>query len=122
MAGRGEAVQPGARATGPRAGATVARGGHRFDQNLIGWGFVLPFVAIFTIFMLGPIVASLLLSFTDFGLADLRNPLGTDFVGLDNFATLLGDSKFTTALFNTAYFVLVGVPATLILGLAAALA
>src|SRR5215212_8198168 len=101
MAGRGEAVQPGARAGSPRAREAVTAGsGPRYDQNLIGWAFALPFVLLFMLFMAGPIVASLLLSFTDFGLADLRNPLGTDFVGLDNFAQLLGDSKFVTALFN----------------------
>jgi ABC-type sugar transport system permease subunit len=121
MAGRGEAVRrSGAQATG--AAAAPGRPARRFDQNLIGWAFALPFVVIFALFMAGPIVASLLLSFTDFGLADLRNPLGTDFVGVENFTALLGDRKFTTALFNTAYFVVVGVPATLLLGLAAALA
>jgi ABC-type sugar transport system permease subunit len=121
MAGRGEAVRrSGAQATG--AAAAPGQPARRFDQNLIGWAFALPFVVIFALFMAGPIVASLLLSITDFGLADLRNPLGTDFVGVENFAALLGDRKFTTALFNTAYFVVVGVPATLLLGLAAALA
>jgi multiple sugar transport system permease protein len=91
-------------------------------RNLIGWGFALPFVIVFTVFMAGPIVASLVLSFTDFGLADLRNPLGTDIVGFENYANLLSDSKFVTAILNTAYFVLAGVPLTLVLGLAVALA
>jgi multiple sugar transport system permease protein len=72
--------------------------------------------------MAGPIAASMIMSLTDFGLRDLRNPLGTDFVGLDNYSALLGDPKFRAALLNTAYFVLVGVPVTLVLGLAAALA
>jgi multiple sugar transport system permease protein len=72
--------------------------------------------------MAGPILASAVLSFTDFGLRDLRNPLGTDFIGLDNYTALLDDPKFRAALFNTAYFVIVGVPLTLIVGLAAALA
>ncbi len=91
-------------------------------QHLTGWGFALPFVIIFLVFMAGPILASLVLSFTDFGLRDLRNPLGTNFIGLDNYAELLGDVTFRTALANTAYFVVVGVPLTLALGLAVALA
>ena len=49
-------------------------------------------------------------------------PLGTTFVGLKNYLQLFGDGKFWTSLFNTAYFVVVGVPLTLVLGLAAALA
>jgi ABC-type sugar transport system permease subunit len=91
-------------------------------QHLTGWTFALPFVIIFLVFMAGPILASLALSFTDFGLRDLRNPLGTNFVGLANYAELFGDVKFRVALLNTAYFVLVGVPLTLGLGLAAAMA
>ena len=73
--------------------------------------------------MAGPIVASLVLSLTDFGLRDLRNPLGTNFVGL---AELHRPAQRREVLrrrsFNTAYFVVVGVPLTLVLGLAAALA
>jgi len=72
--------------------------------------------------MAGPILASLVLSLTDFGLRDLRNPLGVNFVGLANYAELLGDPMFRIALLNTAYFVVVGVPLTLGLGLAAAMA
>ena len=69
---------------------------------------------VFTIFLAGPIVASLVMSFTDFGLRDLRNPLGTDFVGLANYQALLDDPKFRKAMINTAYFVVVGVPLTLV--------
>lgn len=91
-------------------------------QHLTGWGFALPFVLIFLVFMAGPLLASLVLSLTDFGLRDLRNPLGTNFVGLQNYAELLGDTTFHKALVNTAYFVVVGVPLTLMIGLAVALA
>ncbi len=91
-------------------------------QHLTGWGFALPFVIIFLVFMAGPILASLVLSLTDFGLRDLRNPLGTNFIGLDNSVELAGDPTFRIALLNTAYFVVIGVPLTLGLGLAAALA
>ena len=73
-------------------------------------------------FLAGPVFASVVLSFTDFGLRDLRNPLGTDFIGLDNYLALIKDGTFWTALFNTFYFVVVGVPLTLVLGLAAAMA
>ncbi len=91
-------------------------------QHLTGWGFALPFVLIFLVFMAGPLLASLVLSLTDFGLRDLRNPLGTNFIGLENYVELLGDTTFHKALVNTAYFVVVGVPLTLGIGLAVALA
>ena len=109
------------------AGAMASVSGRReprvsLRQHLTGWAFAAPFVIIFLVFMAGPLLASLVLSFTDFGLRDLRNPLGTNFIGLDNYAELLSDTTFHKALANTAYFVLVGMPLTLGLGLAAALA
>ncbi len=102
--------------------ATRRQPGISLRQNLIGWAFALPFLLIFLLFMAGPLLASFVLSLTDFGLRDLRNPLGVNFIGLQNYIELLSDSTFWTALANTAYFVLVGVPLTLVLGLAAALA
>ena len=96
--------------------------GRDFRQNLTGWAFALPFFLIFLTFMAGPIVASALLSLTDFGLRDLRNPLGTNVVGLQNYLDLLGDAKFQASLVNTAYFVVIGVPLTLALGMAIAIA
>ena len=104
----------------PATGSAPAHG--KLREQLIGWAFALPFVLVFMVFLAGPIAASMVLSLTDFGLRDLRNPLGTDFVGLDNYSALLSDPKFRAAIFNTAYFVIVGVPLTLLLGLSAALA
>jgi multiple sugar transport system permease protein len=43
--------------------------------------------------------------------------VGTSVVGLDNYVALLGDDKFWAALGNTFYFVVVGVPLTLVIGL-----
>src|SRR5688572_9281702 len=91
-------------------------------QHLTGWAFAAPFVIIFLAFMAGPIIASFALSLTDFGLRDLRNPLGPNFIGLDNYVELVGDPTFRIALLNTAYFVIIGVPLTLGLGLVVALA
>ena len=110
----------GSRPAGAGLGSPLSR--RRLREQLIGWGFALPFVLVFTLFMAGPILASLVMSFTDFGLRDLRNPLGTDFVGLANYQALLDDPKFHKAMINTAYFVIVGVPLTLVIGLAVALA
>lgn len=83
----------------------------------MGWAFAAPFVILFGAFLALPILASFLLSFTSFGLRDLANPAGASFVGIKNYIDLLGDPKFWTALFNTFYFVVVGVPLTLAFGL-----
>lgn len=106
----------------PTAGSR--RHGRRRSQGrhtLHGWLFSTPFLVLFGVFMLFPIIATLWMSFTDFGVRDVRQPLEAQFVGLDNYIKLFDDGTFRTALFNTAYFVVVGVPLTIVLGLLVAL-
>jgi multiple sugar transport system permease protein len=93
---------------GPRRG---------WRQDLVGWSFAAPFVILFGIFLALPIIAAFALSFTSFGLRDLDNPIGTSVVGIKNYTDLLSDPKFWKSLGNTIYFVVVGVPLTLALGL-----
>lgn len=61
------------------------------------------------------------MSFTDLKQRDLRTPLAVNGVGFDNYLRAFQDETFRKAALNTAYFVLVGVPLTLVLALAAAL-
>jgi multiple sugar transport system permease protein len=91
------------------------------SRALTGWGFALPFAVLFLLFTAGPVVASLVMSLTDLGSADLLDPLGVNIVGLDNYARLFEDPKFITAAANTAIFVVVGVPLTMALALLVAL-
>jgi len=98
-------------------GSTPAAARHGWRRDLTGWAFAAPFVILFGVFLALPILASFALSFTSFGLRDLTNPIGASFSGIDNYTRLLSDDKFWKALGNTFYFVLVGVPLTLALGL-----
>jgi len=85
------------------------------------WTFVGPALAVIAIFFAVPVVAALALSFTDFdlyALADLRN---LRFIGLGNYVDVLGAPLFWKALFNTLYFVGVGVPLSIAASLGAAL-
>jgi multiple sugar transport system permease protein len=87
----------------------------------IAWGFVAPGLLVIGVFFLLPVGAALPLSLTDFdiyALADLRN---LRFVGLDNYLHMLQAASFWQALGNTLYFVLVGVPLSIAVSLAAAL-
>lgn len=112
------------RAAGTRPGRTrsplVAR--RRRRQALIAWGFCLPFVAVFAVFMLVPLVSSFAMSFTDFRATDIRSPFAVDFIGLDQYAKLLGDATFLRSIGVTASFVVVGIPVTMVTALALALA
>ncbi len=74
--------------------------------------FLLPSVLGVAVFLLGPIVASLGLAFTNWDL--LTTP---SFVGLQNFVALSQDPEFWQALFHTLTFIVFYVPLVLILGL-----
>ncbi len=100
-----------------QAEAAPAASRRSWRDDLTGWAFAAPFMILFLVFLAFPIVASFALSFTSFGLRDLQNPTGTSVVGLKNYTDLLSDQKFWSALFNTSYFVVVGVPLTLAIGL-----
>ncbi|MFF1592960.1 carbohydrate ABC transporter permease [Streptomyces sp. NPDC058286] len=113
-----DAVVPKAQDDG--AGPDRRRRDRLSRHNLAGWLFSTPFLVLFLTFMAFPIVATLLMSFTDFGLRNVTDPLSAQFVGLDNYTKLFQDDKFVKALFNTGYFVILGVPLTIGSGLAAA--
>lgn len=95
-------------------------GRSRARESLVAWSFALPFLLLFVVFMAGPIAVALVTSFTDLRVTDIRNPLSVDFVALENYGAVLADARFQKAAANTAVFVLVGVPLTMALGLAAA--
>ncbi|MEU6083583.1 sugar ABC transporter permease [Streptomyces sp. NPDC047108] len=89
-------------------------------QNLSGWLYSAPFLSLFLTFMAFPIVATLVMSFTDFDLQNVTDPLSAEFIGLENYSKLAEDEKFVRALINTVYFVVLGVPLTIGGGLVAA--
>ncbi|WP_228484730.1 carbohydrate ABC transporter permease [Microbacterium cremeum] len=91
-------------------------------MTLTAWMFALPFVVLFVVFMAGPIVASLGMSFTDMTTRDLQTPFQVNIVGLDNYARLFQDPRFVRSLANTFTFVIVAVPLTMGLALVVALA
>jgi multiple sugar transport system permease protein len=94
----------------------------RGRQGLAAWGFALPFMLLFAVFVAVPVVASFLLSFTDLRSSDLRHPFAVNFTGLRNYTRLLSDDVFRQAVLNTVYFLVVGVPLTMCLALAVAVA
>jgi multiple sugar transport system permease protein len=85
------------------------------------WWFVAPALIVIGVFFFLPVVAALLMSITDFdiyALADWRN---LRLVGLRNYLRLLETPLFWQALWNTVYFVAVGVPLSICVSLGAAL-
>ncbi|QNA86570.1 sugar ABC transporter permease [Sphingomonas sp. So64.6b] len=85
------------------------------------WIFVAPALVALGLFFFLPVVAALVLSFTDFDIYSLADICNLRFVGLDNYLTLLRTHLFWKALGNTLYFVILGVPLSIALSLGAAL-
>lgn len=100
-------------------GREGSRGGSG-RETFAAWLLAIPFVVLFAVFTAGPVLGSLGMSFTDLKQRDLRTPFAVNFAGLDNYVKAFGDETFRKAAFNTAYFVVIGVPLTLGLALAAA--
>jgi multiple sugar transport system permease protein len=88
----------------------------KHGTGLIAWAFASPWIIIFVVFMATPIIASLILSFTDFGIANIGNPFNLNFIGFQNYVQLVHDPTFITAVLNTLEFVLVGIPLNVALG------
>lgn len=81
----------------------------------IFWGyvFVLPFIIGFLVFMLGPMIFSIIGSFTDYNLTSKMN-----FIGLANFKRMFfSDDLFWKSLYNTIYFVIFTVPLTTVMSI-----
>ncbi|MUN08632.1 ABC transporter permease subunit [Agromyces luteolus] len=83
----------------------------------MAWSFALPFVVLFLVFGAGPVLASLAFSFSDLRARDVRSPFSVNFVGLENYIDIFSDATFVRAIGNTIYFVVIGIPLTMALGL-----
>lgn len=90
-------------------------------ESRAGWWMSGPALAAIVLFFALPVAASLLLSLTDFDIYALADLSNLRFVGLANYARLLGDPLFWRATLNSLWFVVFGMPLTVALSLAAAI-
>lgn len=99
--------------------ATSRRGRRPRGRREGRWAlaFISPWVIGFVVFTAGPMVASLVLSFTRYDLVNAPRA-----VGLENYRELLGDPKLVTAIRNTMVYTALHVPLALLLALGIALA
>lgn len=90
------------------------------EKNEARWAYILisPWVLGFFLLTLGPMLASLFFSFTQY---DVLNE--ARWIGTQNYADMVGAdrSNFTKSLMNAAYLAVIGVPLTIFAGLATAL-
>ncbi len=99
--------------------AAEPRGVERREAQL-AYGMVAPAVATILLVALFPLGWTI---WESFHLHDLRMPwLGQPFVGLDNYAEVLGDRRFWDAMAHTLWFAVASVSLELVLGCVLALA
>ncbi|MFL5612155.1 MAG: carbohydrate ABC transporter permease [Gemmatimonadaceae bacterium] len=97
------------------------RRGPEGAQARAAWYFLSPALVLIGLFFFLPVGASLLLSITDFDIYALGNTSLARFVGVRNYANLIHNPTFWTAVENTFYFAVVGGPLTVAASLGAAL-
>lgn len=85
-------------------------------ETRAAYGFLTPWIIGFIFFTAGPVLATLVLSMTEY---DVLSP--PTWVGLDNYREGLSDPRVGSALRNTALYTLMYVPASVALGLALAM-
>ncbi|HYY07194.1 MAG TPA: sugar ABC transporter permease, partial [Actinomycetota bacterium] len=102
---------------GSRLPAIRRPSGPLASEERWAWLFLAPTLLGLAVLSAGPILAALGISFTAWDLLSAPH-----FVGLDNFAAILADRKFGTALRNTAFYTLTSVPLGLVLALGLAMA
>jgi multiple sugar transport system permease protein len=77
------------------------------QRRRTGFLFTLPGVLLLLLFLAGPFVMALVLSFTNERLA---SPLPIRFIGVDNYVATLGSASFRKALVNNIWFTAIVVP------------
>lgn len=95
------------------------------DERLIAknapYLFIAPTLILLALFSLLPIAIALVISFTDMDLAGLADLSNISFVGFDNYKEVLLDPSFQKSIFNTLFYVIIGVPLVIIISLLIAL-
>lgn len=85
----------------------------KFKQNLVGWGFVLPSLVVFILFMFLPIFLGFWYSLTDYsGLSDQYS-----FIGLYNYKKMFSDRYVLVSVKNNAIYAVVYSVLTMIVSL-----
>lgn len=114
---------PGAAAESEASPPVPTRTGRRLGPGgmnpMIGWLFILPNLLGFLAFTLVPLISGIGISLTDWNVVSGLS--GIRFVGLENFAALIGDGAFWRAVGRTVIYAGIGTPLTMLGGLVIAL-
>lgn len=93
----------------------------KFLNKQAPYVFIAPTLILLTLFSIVPILVALVISFTDMDLGGLANFDSIAFIGFDNYVEVLKDPVFLKAIFNTLFYVAIGVPLVILFSLVIAL-
>lgn len=106
----------GSRTHSVRTTSTKTPPSHKKSQSRWGRAFAAPAVIGFLVFTLAPMVASIVISFTDWNIGG-----SPSMVGIDNYEKMVADPKFFHALKATVIYALIAVPGTIVVAFCMAL-
>ena len=89
----------------------------QIQEERAGYLFLLPNLIGTTLLIFVPIVLTLVMGFSKYNI--MTGFRGMEFVGFDNFATLIDNERFWAALKNNILYTFITVPCTVILALIA---
>lgn len=87
---------------------------HVRESGWVKWLFILPTLAFFVVYVLGPIISVILLSFTD---TEYLSSEPGQWVGFDNYFNALQDPLMAQGLWRAAQFTMMFLPGTIIVPL-----
>lgn len=88
------------------------------DHSRPAMAFLAPFVALYVLFIIGPAIYGLVMSFFD---TSLVKPGLSSFAGLGNYAEALQSKDFWSSLWHTIWFTILTTPPLIVLGFVLAL-
>src|SRR3954464_12033467 len=86
----------------------------RREHNRVGWLFAMPFLVLYVLFLIGPVLIGLVVSF--FNTATVAPGLG-DWVGVDNYGEVLSSGDFWASMWHSTLFTLLTTPLLVVLPL-----
>jgi multiple sugar transport system permease protein len=92
----------------------AARGATPPDENRAGWLFATPFLVLYLLFLIGPVLIGLVISL--FNTTTVTSGLGS-WVGLSNYADVLSNSDFWASMWHSVLFTLLTTPLLVLLPL-----
>ena len=103
----------------PKAGRRVATAAPSAEtapagENRAGWLFATPFLLLYVLFLIGPVLIGLVISL--FNTTTVKSGLG-DFVGLSNYGAVLGNGDFWVSMWHSVLFTLLSTPLLVLLPL-----